>query len=59
MDGTGDHHVEVFPHMWRLDQKGKCMHKFICDLIDMYIHTYMCVYIYIYIYERKRGREKI
>jgi hypothetical protein len=40
MDGTGDHHVKlhIFPHMWKLGLKVKCIHKYICDLTYIYIY---------------------
>jgi hypothetical protein len=49
VDETGDHHVKqsklgskgqrlhVFPHMWKLDLKDKCTHKYICDIYYIYL----------------------
>jgi hypothetical protein len=66
MDGTGVHHVKqsksdsrqrshVFPHMWELEPKDKCVQKYIYELmyiyITLYIYThYINISIYLSIY---------
>jgi hypothetical protein len=59
MDGTGDQHVKwrkpgsegqssyVFPQMWKLDLKDKCIHE-IYKWSYVYRHMYICAYICIY-----------
>jgi hypothetical protein len=75
MDGTGDHIKQsksgserhgshVFFHMWKLDLKDKCIHKYIISFIYIYTYfKYVFLNMYIYkmfaivrLFERIRGR---
>jgi hypothetical protein len=40
--GSEEQRCYVFPHMWKLDLKYKCIHKYIYDLVHTYtqIHTH-------------------
>jgi hypothetical protein len=50
--GSKGQRSHVFPDMWKLDLKDKCICKY------MYGHLCLCTYVFIYLSIHERGRER-
>jgi hypothetical protein len=48
--GSKSQRLYIFSHMWKLDLKVKCTHKYTCD------HMYVVYIIYMYIYNERENK---